>query len=252
MKHSVKNIILWSMIMALSFPACVMVDSSTGFDSGHGHNYIIGSGRLVILTFGFRDFTRISISHQFKATFRKSNTYTVRVEIDDNIQQYLDAHQSGNSISIGLEDNDYKDITVNVVIESPDVSSIEASGAGSIYLDGLALDHDLQIVGSGACSISGDLSARGVTLNLTGSSSVQLTGAADDLNVSGTGATQLSLFEFPVKHCSVILTGGSDSDMRVSDSLEVTLTGGSVLRYKGNPTMRIVSITGGSVIQKVG
>ena len=255
MKHSPKYIILWLAVVLLSFPACVMVDDGFGgfgVDSGHGQHVVIGSGRLVVVTFGFRDFTRISLSHSFKATIRKSNSYSVKVEVDDNIEQYLTAHQSGSSIAIGLEDNSYKNITMNVTIETPDVSLIEGMGAASIRLDGFELDHDIQILATGASIINGNLTAREVSFNLTGSSTVALTGRADDLIVYGTGATQLSLFDFPVKNCKAIMTGGSVSNVSVSDNLEVSLTGGSVLRYKGNPTTRILSVTGGSVIQKVG
>ena len=178
--------------------------------------------------------------------------YSVKVEIDDNIQPYLQAHQSGNTITIGLDDNSYKNVTVNVTIETPDVVYIESSGAGSVTFDGFDLDHDIQIVGSGASSFNGTLTARTVTFNLSGSSAVDLIGGADDLNVYGTGATQLALFDFPVKRCSVNMTGGSVSNVRVSENLEISLTGGSVLRYMGSPSTRIVTVTGGSVIQKVG
>ena len=252
MKHSPKYIILWIAAVLLSFPACVMVDDGWGVNSGHDQHVVIGSGRVVIITFGFRDFTRISLNQSFKATIRKSNAYSVKVEVDDNIEQYLLAHQSGSSISIGLEDNSYKNITMNVTIETPDVSLIEATGAASIRLDGFELDHDIQILASGASVINGNLTAREVTFNLTGSSTVALTGRANDLNVYGTGAMQLSLFDFPVRNCKAVMTGGSVSNVSVSDNLEVSLTGGSVLRYKGNPTTRILSVTGGSVIQKVG
>ncbi|HTY35736.1 MAG TPA: DUF2807 domain-containing protein, partial [Bacteroidota bacterium] len=235
MKHSSKYLILCLVIASLTVPACVLVDSDHGIDTGHDQHTIIGSGHIVVVSFSFRDFYRITLSQSFKATIRKSSSYAVRVELDDNIQQYLMARQSGGALSIGLEDNSYKDITVNVTIETPDAEYIEASGAGSIRMDGFTVDHDVQIVASGATSFSGTLSARTVGLTLTGSSTVDFDGGATSLNVYGTGATQLALFDFPVKNCKVTMIGGSVSNVRVSDDLEVSLTGGSVLRYIGNP-----------------
>jgi len=238
--------------LAIFLPGCVMVDSGVGTDSGRDHHGIIGSGRLVVIVFDFRDFNRIYLSQAFKATVRTGNTYSVKVEVDDNIQQYLVASQSGNAISIGLEDNSYENTTMNVTIETPDVSYIEASGAASIQFDTVTLNHPLEITGSGACSINGNLVTSDLKLNLTGSSSVNLIGSSSSLNVYGTGATQLSLFDFPVRSCKAVLTGGSLSNVRVSDYLEVNLTGGSVFRYKGDPPTKILNAIGGSVIQKVG
>jgi hypothetical protein len=251
MKH-VKSFVLWIVALAVFLPGCVMVDSGVGSDSKRDQHAIIGSGRIVVIVFDFRDFRKIYLSQAFKATIRKSSSYSVRVEVDDNIQQYLVAHQSADAISIGLEDNSYQNTTMNITIEMPDVSYIEASGAASIRFDALVLDHPMEIVSSGACSIGGNLVVSEITLNLTGSSSVELTGSATALNVYGTGATQLSLFDFPVKSCKAVLTGGSVSNVRVSDYLEVNLTGGSVFRYKGDPPTKILNAIGGSVIQKVG
>jgi hypothetical protein len=247
-----RNFILSIAALAVFLPGCVMLDSGVGTDSGRDHRGIIGSGRTIVIVFDFRDFRRIYLSQAFKATVRKSNTYSVRVEVDDNIQQYLVAHQSADAISIGLEDNSYQNTTMNVTIETPDVSYIEASGAACIQFDAFVTDHPIEITGSGACSISGSLVTSDLKLNLTGSSTVELTGNSASLSVSGTGATQLSLFEFPVKSCKAVLTGGSVSSVRVSDYLEVNLTGGSVFRYKGDPPTKILSAIGGSVIQKVG
>jgi hypothetical protein len=251
MNNSIKNIILWSIIIALTFPACVMVDPGTGYGSKHDQGGIVGSGKMIIIGFGFRDFTRIFFGHVFRATIRKSTTYSVKVEMDDNIKPYVQVHQSGNLLSIDLDDNTYSDITVNVTIETPDVSSIEAAGAGSVHLDGMYLDHDIQLTGSGSTVFNGTLTARTVTMNLQGSSTVELTGSADDLSAYGTGATQLALLNFPVKRCTVVMTGGSVSNVWASETLEVTLNGGAVLRYKGNPSTRIVDVAGGSFIQRV-
>ncbi len=251
MKH-LKIFVVTLLALAVLVQGCVMIDSGVGFDSKKDGHAVFGSGRIIAIFLDFRDFNRISLSQAFTATIRKSSTYSVKVELDDNIQQYLIARQSGSAIAIGLEDNSYQNVTMRVTIETPDVSTLELSGAACIQFNDLALNHPLQIVGSGACTVGGGLVVGDLTLNLTGSSSVSLTGSASSLNVYGTGATQLSLFDFPVKRCTAVLTGGSLSDVRVSDYLEVNLTGGCVFRYKGDPPTKIFNAYGGSVIQKVG
>jgi len=72
-------------------------------------------------------------------------------------------------------------------------------------------------------------------MKLSGSSSVDLTGGADNLDIFGSGAMVLRLLNFPVKTCKAALSGGSVSDVSVSDVLEISLSGGSVFRYKGIP-----------------
>ena len=237
--------------VALFTPGCVMIDSSLGLDPiDRGHS-IVGSGHLVTLTPDFRDFRKIFLSHGFRAKIEKGSSFSVKIETDDNIEQYVRAFQSGDEIHIGLEENSYSNVTLTVVIVTPDLSLINASGATSVSLNGFNLSHGVEIVSSGACMFSGNLNASSVVMKLSGSSIVDLTGRADNLEVEESGATVLRLLSFPVKTCKASLSGGSVSDVSVSDTLDVTLSGGSVFRYKGNPVMRTVSVSGGSIIQRL-
>ena len=88
-------------------------------------------------------------------------------------------------------------------------------------------------------------------MQLSGSSTVELTGNAGVMTINGSGATILRLLGFPVGTCKAELSGASVSDVSVSDNLEVNLSGGSVFRYKGNPFVKIIGVSGGSVIQRV-
>jgi len=161
-------------------------------------------------------------------------------------------YQEGDKIFIGLENNTYRNTTMEVTIGTPDIERIETSGAGSVRLDGFVLAHGIEFAASGATTINGSLTADDVTFALTGSTTVELIGSANSLLVNGSGATVLHLFDFPVKDCQANLSGGSTSNVTVSDNLEVNLSGGSIFRYRGNPVVRVISISGGSIIQKVG
>lgn len=240
-----------SLAIALAATGCVMVDPTFGVGPADGRNSIVGSGHLVTVTLDFRGFRRIFLSHAFTARIERGASYSVKVETDDNIEQYVRANQSGDEIHIGLEDNSYSNATLNVVIVTPDVSLIDASGAASVSVSGFSLSHNVELVGSGASIFKGNLSATEVVMKLSGSSTVDLTGSADNLDIDGSGAMVLHLLGFPVKSCKATLSGGSVSDINVSDALEISLSGGSVFRYKGNPVMRVISISGGSIIQRL-
>lgn len=237
--------------VALFTQGCVMIDSSLGLDPiDRGHS-IVGSGHLVTLTPDFKNFKKIYLSHSFRARIEKGSASSVKIETDDNIEQYVRASQTDDEIHIGLEDNSYSNVTLTVVIVTPDLSLINVSGAASVTLNGFNLSHSLEIVSSGSCILNGTLNAADVVMKLSGGTIVNFTGGADDLQVEGSGGTVLRLLNFPVKTCKASLSGGSVSDVSVSDTLEVTLSGGSVFRYRGNPVMRLVSVSGGSTIQRL-
>lgn len=247
-----KHIPLICLALALSVPGCIMVDSLNGIDTNGDQQAVVGSGRIVSVSFDFVRFRKISLNNAFKATINRSNSYSVTIDIDDNVKQYLNVYQYGDEIFIGLEDNTYRKTTMEVTIGMPDIERIETSGAVSARLDGFVLAHGMEFATSGATTINGNLTADVATFALSGSTTVELAGSANSLLVNGSGATVLHLFDFPVKDCRASLSGGSTSNVSVSDNLEVNLSGGSIFRYKGNPVVRVISVSGGSIIQKVG
>jgi hypothetical protein len=245
--------LFFAVLLAISLFAtgCVVVDPTIGVGPIDERQAIVGSGHLVTVTLNFKNFKKIFLSHAFKARIDRGSSYSVRLETDDNIEKYVQGYQSGDEIHIGLEDNSYRNTTLNVVIVTPDVSLIDASGAAAVTLSGFELSHRVELVGSGASVFKGDFTATEVVLRLSGSSTVDLTGHAETLDIDGSGAMVLHLLDFPVKTCKATLSGGSVSDVSVSDVLEISLSGGSVFRYKGNPVMRIISLSGGSIIQRL-
>jgi hypothetical protein len=248
---TVRFLFATSMALALLVSGCVVVDPSIGVGPMDNQRAVVGSGHLVSVTLNFRNFSKIYLSHAFKARIERGSSYSVRVETDDNLEEFVRAYQSGDEIHIGLENNSYRNTTMNVYIQMPDVSLIDASGAATVSVGGFELWHPVELSASGASVFSGDLSATDVALRLSGSSAVNLAGWAESLTIEGSGGIVLHLLGFPVKTCKATLSGGSVSDVSVSDLLEISLSGGSVFRYKGNPVMRIVSLSGGSVIQKL-
>ena len=245
------SLLLPIFLITLLASGCIMVDSSLGIGTDDSGPAIVGSGHALTRSYGFSNFSKIYVSHGFKARIERGSSYAVQVNVDDNIEPYLQVRQSGDEIFIGLENRTYRDVTLSVTIRTPDVNLINASGAAAITMTGFDVAHDVQLIGSGASVIRGDLVASTVTMMVSGASAVDLTGRSNAVNINLSGASVMHMLGFPVKTCKAVLSGGSVSDLSVSDSLEVTVTGASVLRYKGNPVVRIVSVTGGSVVQKI-
>jgi hypothetical protein len=87
-------------------------------------------------------------------------------------------------------------------------------------------------------------------LVLSGGSSLELGGAASNLNLVATGGSRSDLSDFLVHNASVVLSGGSQATINLDGILNANLSGGSQLQYIGTPTMGDISVSGGSTITK--
>lgn len=75
-----------------------------------------------------------------------------------------------------------------------------------------------------------------------------LDGVANDLTISGSGGSHLGLSEFTVHNATVNLSGGSHATVNLDGILDGDVSGGSHLKYVGNPTTVDVHTSGGSTV----
>ena len=87
-------------------------------------------------------------------------------------------------------------------------------------------------------------------MELSGGSTVELEGVGGKLVVDGSGGSVLKLRDFPVEDADIELSGGGKGWVKVSDKLDVDLSGGSTLIYYGKPTLGKTDLSGGSTLKK--
>ena len=62
-----------------------------------------GSGDLVTEEYEFADFTDVEVSHTFRADISYSDSFSVSLEVDDNILELVEVTNEGGTLRLGLE-----------------------------------------------------------------------------------------------------------------------------------------------------
>ena len=157
---------------------------------------------------------------------------------------------------------------MEAVVTMPELQALEVSGATQGELSGFTSTQDLQLEVSGASSLNvtavsagdtrlevsgaselrGDIRMDSGIFNISGASTVELTGAATDTDLQVSGASTLRLTGFPMRETAAHISGASNAEIEVSDRLDVFLSGASRLAYAGNPSLGPMSVTGGSTL----
>jgi hypothetical protein len=206
--------------------ALVAVGVLPGSPSPFGH---IGSGQVTTQQFNLTDFTAVSASHGFNVQITQGTTYSVKVMTDDNIQQYLNVHKEGTTLYVELKPGGYQTTQLKAEITLPTIKNIQLSGGSIVNAQNFNLSDTLGI-------------------DLSGGSQVTVTGQATDLTLSGSGGSIMRLGDLQANNATVDMSGGSQGTVNLNGRLDASLSGGSQLHYKGNPTLGRVDSTGGSTI----
>ena len=214
---------------------------------------IKGNGNVITQARTFSGFTGVDVSSAIHLYIKQDSAFSVKVEADDNLQQYILIEQDGNILRVKQRNNTNLDATgsIKVYVSAPLFRNLDASGACNIIGENvLSATDEIDIDVSGASDAELELKAPKVSAEMTGASDVKLKGQTKDLHIEGTGASHAKCFELLSENADVDVTGASSAEVFASVKLKAEASGASDVRYKGNAAVT-QSASGAGSVKKV-
>jgi hypothetical protein len=236
-----------------------------------GCDIVTGSGETSTFEMDYKAFTRVEISTGFDVAITQAETFSVSITVDKSLYEYLSIAQRGDTLHIGLKSNyTYTAAARQAVIKLPDLRRLELSGGSKAVVTGFAVTHTMDFKLSGASNIvlnqaqagdagfvlsggstaSGSLEMQNGSFELSGASTMEFTGSANEIKVNAAGASTVTLEGFPVVTAGIELSGASRAVINVSDLMDVNLSGASNLEYIGSPKLGKMDMSGGSTLNQ--
>lgn len=190
-----------------------------------------GSGKIIKENRDVKGFTQIDVSGNIQVEIIAQKDFSLEVEADDNLLQFIKTEVRGNVLQIESEKRLNTNNPIIVRISAPNIEDLDASGASKINLTNLS-NESLQIHTSGASKVT----VEGVTANL-------------EIKVSG--ASKIDAENLKAENASIDASGASKISVSASNNLKVDASGASKILYIGTPNNLEKKISGASkVVQK--
>jgi len=203
---------------------------AVGIFLGCDSDAITGSGDLVTIQKDYQGFTEIDLAYTISANIIRSDTFSVMITFDNNIEEYLNVKKVDDTLEIYLDDgHHYKNITVEAEISMPHLDDLELSGASRAHISGFVSDSDLDIDISGASKVDGDIAAGSMDIKLSGASRLSLDGNGNETVIKATGASHVNMDDFTVHgDVDIDLSGASNLSLQGNgENLKVRAMGAS-------------------------
>jgi len=159
----------------------------------------------------------------------ESGSPALRITTDENLLPYIENNVSDDTLRLRTRDHIWPTHGIKIVISSPTRTGGRLRGAVKLTVK--------------------QLSGPTFALESKGASEVTLSGNIDRLSVDMTGASQLAAAGLQTKTAEISTTGAGDSEVAVSDTLNVAITGAGKVTYSGNPATIKKQITGAGSIR---
>lgn len=237
---------------------------------------IQGSGNIETIEapLGAGDIAELELNFGLEAVVSQGSPAQVNITGDDNLLAEIVVRQTGETLFIGFPDSvggyrPTQPIRVEAVL--PDAERFVSSGGGVISLDGPFDGDHFEFVLSGggsldADSVAGksvlvDLSGGGdarldaidvdsVEIDSSGGGAAEIHGRAGALEANLSGGGTLDAIECEADAVSLDLSGGSDASVHATEFLDVSVSAGGTVVYRGDPETIEKDLSGGSELKK--
>ncbi|GAB2943106.1 hypothetical protein GCM10027048_04620 [Hymenobacter coalescens] len=215
-----------------------------------------GTGRQ---TFRFTDFQHVDVDGAYRLVVRHAGEYRVEAYGSERALRQLEADSPGNELNIGPRRRGFfnfgsrndADNRVLIVVETPELQSLDLSGAVQAKVMGFEELGTLRIDQSGASHLNFQGSGRSLVLDLSGACHAALQGRAERLTIDGSGVCRVQAGQFPVQRADVELSGASQARLNVEQELQADVSGASQVEYSGNPQNVRDNKSGASRVRRV-
>ena len=211
------------------------------------------SGKITTEAHKVGEFTGLEISTDFQAFITFSDQTSVRIESDDNMHEHIKVAVEGSTLVIRQKGpiNVRGRETLIAHISVPSLKLIDASGDAIVKLENKLTTDELSVSLSGDSKLDGELAVGNMSANIRGDSYLTISGSADKLDARVRGDSHLKSFDFKVAALKLNLSGDSIAKLTVTESMDVDISGDSVMKYKGSPKVEHQRVRGDSELAKV-
>jgi hypothetical protein len=183
----------------------------------------------------------------------QGNKSKVRFEGDKEVVDQLEVGVAQGELEITTKRNKKKlskTGTVKVYITTKNLTNITARGYVNITSDKNWKLPSLNFLLTGSGKVEMDLDTKLLSVQLSGSSELTVTGTAKSQNIAVTGSGKYLGDGLKSQKALVILSGSGSANVFVKDNLDVTIYGSGDVVYKGSPSIESAIYGSGNIEKK--
>lgn len=179
-------------------------------------------------------FNALSVGETFIIIYSPSDVYSVVVETYANKLAQIKT-ESNNGV-LTIKNNSLRSPGIlNVYITAPYLSEIYLSGASEFYAKDIMPTETLKIEISGAANAEMNINTKHIQIDMHGASELILIGDAELIEADLDGTAILEATDLLALNGTIISRSKANSNINISDTLDITAYESSKVMYAGTP-----------------
>ncbi len=191
---------------------------------------IKGSGVTKVEKRDVAGFKKIEVSGAIEVEITAQKDFSVDVEADDNLLEYVKTEVDGDTLKIYTKSRIWKSNKIRVVISMPELTETVVSGASKITANNVKTDS--------------------FKIDVSGASKIEVNGEAKDLKIEASGASKINAENLKVANADVDVSGATSVTVNATEEVKAEASGASKINYIGEPKNLIKDVSGASKVSQ--
>ncbi|HXB33931.1 MAG TPA: head GIN domain-containing protein [Puia sp.] len=235
-------------LLLLTFP--MLLFSCRNFFGKRVH----GNGNITTQDRPVNEFKDIEVGGAAKVFVSQGDQHTVKIEVDENLQQFVEVSQEGGKVIIREKHGFNLDPTgdMKIYVTSPVYNNIDVSGACDIIGQmPISNPENLSMNISGAGDMKMEVNAPHISAEVSGSGNIDLKGETKSADLTLTGAGNAHCFDLKSETTKVEISGAGSAQVFASVRLNAEVSGAGSVDYKGGATTVDQHVSGAGSVHRV-
>jgi hypothetical protein len=203
---------------------------------------IEGNGKLVTRDVPVKSFSELKANGVYELKLTQGDKETVRIEADENLQEYFTVTNEGSKLIINTEklrDKNLKGkVKMKVYISFKNLKNLEIATVGSVQSENQLAFDDLDFKNKSVGNVNLNLTANKFNMENKSVGNVELSGKAEDATVKNNGVGSLDASDFIVQTMDIENSGVGNAAVNAQKTIKVKDSFLGKVSNKGAATAR--------------
>jgi len=208
-----------------------------------------GNGDVETEKRSHKNFDEIAVSGGIDVHFVQNSKYSVKVEADENLLEYIVTEVKGDKLVIRKKKNINvkRSKAFDVYVSAPNLEYVSASSGSDFNTTGEIDGDDIKISVSSGADVDMNLNYDTIECSTSSGSDADIKGSARAAKLNSSSGSDIDARMLKVKTCKASASSGSGIKIAVSESLNASASSGGDVTYYGSPDVDKSESSGGDV-----
>lgn len=203
---------------------------------------IEGNGKLTTREVNVSSFDALKASGVYELRLSQGNKESVKIEADENLQEYFNVHNDGNKLVIDMEKLNNKNFKskskMKVYVTFKHLKELELKMVGNVASDEQLSFDNLDLDTKNVGNVDLNLTAKKLNLDSKSVGNVKLSGKATEAVVKNKGVGSFEAGNFVVQTMNIENDGIGSAEVNAEKDLKVKDSFMGKVKNKGGATVR--------------